>query len=121
MPLAIIAGLVFLALEVSALAWLFHWLFTGTASYMVVSSVIVLAIGATLVVWACVGLANRADAELVGYMAANDGAEVARNHSARTGAVGKLPHPSGSSMPSAAHRTLDLDLTPAKPTAKYGI
>ena len=51
MPLAIIAGLVFLALEVSALAWLFDWFFTGTASYMVVSSVIVLAMGATLAVW----------------------------------------------------------------------
>ena len=91
MPLAIIAGLAFLALEVAALAWLFHWLFAGTVSFIVIAAVIVLAMTATLIAWASVSMASHADTELDRYMNIADDAEVAHNTPNRMHRVSKKP------------------------------
>ena len=73
MPLAIIAGLAFLALEIAAIAWLLHWLLAGTVSLLVLSGVIVIALLATILVWASLGVADHADDEMESFMAASDG------------------------------------------------
>lgn len=69
MPLAIIAGLAFLALEIAAIAWLLHWLLAGTVNLLVMAVVIALAVAATAIAWASIGVADRADDEMECFMA----------------------------------------------------
>lgn len=69
MPLAIIAGLAFLALEIAVIAWLLHWLLAGTVSLLVMAVVITLAVAATAIAWASIGVADRADDEMESFMA----------------------------------------------------
>ncbi len=69
MPLAIIAGLAFLALEFAVIGWLLHWLLAGSVSLLVLSILVVLAVTATVIAWASIGVADRADDEMESFMA----------------------------------------------------
>lgn len=69
MPLAIIAGLAFLAVEIAVIAWLLRWLLAGTVSLFVMAVLIAFALAATVIAWASIGVADRADDEMESLMA----------------------------------------------------
>lgn len=125
MPLAIIAGLAFLALEVAALAWLFHWFFNGTVGIIAIAVVIALGSIATLIVWASVMMASRADTEMDRFMADGEPPETAHDSGAKNVTVIRKPLRSTSSVPSNPHplgaNGVALDLTHEKGTGNRGL
>jgi hypothetical protein len=74
-----LAGIVFLALEISAIAWLLYWLLAGTVSMLTVAVVIGLALTATVIAWASISAGSRADTEMETFMAAGSGQNTTAN------------------------------------------